>query len=102
MTPFRSWLRRPGAPVARRPRPLTVSPLEDRVTPVGELLHTLTPPSGSVELGTSVAASIQYVVAGAPGLSTFPGKVGVYDANSGALLRTLTNPSASNGDLFGA
>src|SRR4051812_26657744 len=101
MPTLRSWLRRrPRTRAARRPR-LTVLPLEDRVTPVGELLHTLTPPADSVELGTSVAASTQYVVAGAPGLSNFPGKVGVWDATSGALLRTLTNPSASNGDLFG-
>src|SRR3954464_7574902 len=101
MPPPRSWLpQRPRTCAARRPR-LTVLPLEDRVTPVGELLHTLAAPSGAVLLGESVAASAQYVVAGDPGLTTVPGKAAVYDATSGARLWALANPSASNGDLFG-
>jgi hypothetical protein len=103
MLNLHSWLRRSCAPAAtRRSRRLTVLPLEDRVTPVGELLHTLPRPSGGALFGSSVAASVQYVVSGAPGLTTVPGSVGVYDANAGALLWTLTNPSASNGDQFGA
>ena len=85
-----------------RPRRLALLHLEDRVTPtLGQFLHTLSPPTGSALAGTAVAGSSQYVVVGAPGLSISSGKTGVYDANSGALLWTLTSPTASNGDQFG-
>ncbi|HEX3151537.1 MAG TPA: Calx-beta domain-containing protein [Gemmataceae bacterium] len=85
-----------------RPCRPAVLPLEDRVTPaLGDILHTLTAPAGGALDGTSVAASSQYVVVGAPGLSNSTGRAGVYNANSGALLYTLTSPTASNGDQFG-
>src|SRR3954468_18935165 len=98
MPTFRSSLaRRPCAPAAPPTRRLTVATLEDRVTPVGELLHTLTPPSSGSLYDSAVAASAQYVVGGAPGTTLVPGAAGIYDATSRARLWSLTNPSASNG-----
>src|SRR5262249_49801812 len=49
-------------------RRLILRALEERLVPtVGDLLHTLTPPTDAALAGTSVAASIQYAVVGAIG-----------------------------------
>jgi hypothetical protein len=85
-----------------RSRKLTFLPLEDRLTPsVGDLLHTLTPPGGAVDFGTSVAASSQYVVVGADGANSWAGLAAVYDASSGARLWTFNDPAGITDDYFG-
>src|SRR5262245_36838967 len=89
-------------------RRLILRALEERLVPtVGDLLHTLTPPTDAALAGTSVAASIQYAVVGAIGTNVnslpYAGSAAIYDANSGSLLWNLLDPSVTggNGDLFG-
>jgi hypothetical protein len=76
-------------------------------TTTGALLHTLDNPnsgSGANEyFGSSVGVFGNYAVVGAPG-TTLGGKVCVFNATTGALLRTIINPdpdSNASGDNFG-
>lgn len=73
------------------------------------LLHTLPgglpPLQTAAELGYSVAASSNYIAAGAPlddTGETDSGVVKVFNAVSGALLYTLVNPSPGSNDRFGS
>ncbi len=75
------------------------------------LLGTIVPPStvssafGS-SFGGAVAASSSYVVVGAPGAdignNSDAGQAFVFDAESRALLHTLSNPAPSGGENYGA
>src|SRR5262245_20656238 len=86
-------------------RRLILRALEDRLVPtVGDLLHTLTPQPGSIEFGWSVAASSHYAVVGDIGTNNngpVAGSASVYNAVTGAFIRTLANPAPSASDEFG-
>lgn len=73
----------------------------------GSLLRTLTVPGAAVSdaLGTDVALSANYLVAGAPGVDvgfSDQGAAYVFDAVSGNLLHTLLSPAPIFDDHFGA
>ncbi|MFN7564909.1 MAG: hypothetical protein ACK5TH_24255, partial [Prosthecobacter sp.] len=66
--------------------------------------HSTVPQTGA-ELGSSVAISSAYFVAGSPLDDTGAedsGQVRVFDTSTGALLHTMNNPSPADGDKFGA
>lgn len=66
--------------------------------------HSTVPQTGA-ELGSSVAISSAYFVAGSPLDDTGAedsGQVRVFDTSTGALLHTINNPSPADGDKFGA
>src|SRR5947207_14820791 len=89
-----------------RSRRLFILPLEDRVTPnVGDLLHTLIPPSGARSFGYSFAADSQYLVVGSDrdtvGGVDYAGAAHLYDPVSGAFVRSLLNPTPEANEGFG-
>jgi FG-GAP repeat/K319L-like, PKD domain len=72
----------------------------------GALIHTFSNPSGSADdqFGFAVAALGSNVLIGAPFNDTGASNSGaayLFDGNSGALLRTFTNPTPGSGDQFG-
>ena len=88
-------------------RRLGVEQLEARQMLTATLLHTLNnpTPSYSDDFGQSVAISGNTIVVGAygdyRGATWGVGSAYVLDATSGALLRTLNNPSPEGADWFG-
>lgn len=72
----------------------------------GGLLHTFDDPTVTDNdfFGTSVAVHGNYVLIGAPGDNTFGDSVGqahLFDASTGALLRTFDDPAITAKDSFG-
>lgn len=89
-----------------RSRRLSILALEDRVTPaVGDLLHTLVPPSGARSFGYSFAASSQYLVVGSDRDTVagvdYAGAAHLYDPVTGAFNRSLVNPTPAANEGFG-
>jgi drug/metabolite transporter superfamily protein YnfA len=105
--PFTRWWRpRRPPPIRRR---LSIDELEARTTPDATLLHSLFPnPTGPQEFsqfGKSVATDGNWVVVSSPyadsGAFYDSGQAFVFDAATGALLRTLNNPAPAAYDGFG-
>ncbi len=69
-----------------------------------EHLITLTPPTGNAmtQVGTTLAISDEFLVAGSPRYNNNQGVVYVWDTTSGDLLYTLTHPMPQNDDQFGS
>ena len=82
--------------------------LEDRFAPA-TLLYSLFPdasgPQQSAHFGTAVAADTNFLVVGAPtsdvGGVTDVGQAFIYNATTGALVATLSNPTPEANDNFG-
>jgi hypothetical protein len=90
---------------------LRLEPLEDRLLlSFGNLLHTLDNPSTNPQesgyFGKAVAMDGELTVVGAFSATvqgcTDVGRVYIYNTTTGALLKTLENPTPANGDGFGA
>src|SRR5205823_2079850 len=92
--------------IPMRSRKLSILTLEDRVTPtVGDLLHTLTPPTGARNFGYSFAADSQYLVVGSDrdtvGAIDYAGAAHLYDPVTGSFIRSLLNPTPEANEGFG-
>ena len=91
-----------------RRRPLWAEPLENRITPAGDLLRTLANPDPAAagdQFGTVVATDGQFIAVGNPfddvGGSADAGSVSVFNLATGQLVRTIPNPAPGTGDQFG-
>lgn len=74
-------------------------------TTTGSLVSSFAGLTANSFTGYSIAIDGTNVVAGAPqaavGATSTAGKVHIFDANSGTLLRTIDNPEPATSDLFG-
>lgn len=73
-------------------------------TTTGSLVSTLSNPSpeaGDYSFGTCVAISGNYAVVGANGSNSTVGAVYVFNAASGVLVSTISNPTPAANDYFG-